>query len=64
MTRSNEEIVKLINRKVNMLILELMPEPTCPQKRLKHRWEVEKVRKELAGRIWAEGNGVTVEIKV
>ena len=50
-TRSIEEIVSIIERKIAMMIIEQLPNPSCPRKRDHNNWKIEQVKQTLAERL-------------
>ena len=50
-TKSIEEIVGIIERKIAMMIIEQLPNPSCPRKRDHNNWKIEQVKKTLAERL-------------
>lgn len=51
-TKSAEEIVSIIERKILFLMLEHLPDPTCPRKRQQNEWKKDKVKKLLSQRLY------------
>ena len=49
--KSIEEIVSIIDRKIAMMIIEQLPNPSCPRKRDHNNWKIEQVKKTLAERL-------------
>ena len=62
MSKSVADIAAIISKKATMIILQELPEPTCPQKKEHWRWKVEQAKKLAAAKIWPENAGVTVNI--
>jgi hypothetical protein len=50
-TKSIEEIVGIIERKIAMMIIEQLPNPSCPRKRDQNNWKIEQVKITLADRL-------------
>ena len=50
-SKSIEEIVGIIERKIAMMIIEQLPNPSCPRKRDQNNWKIEQVKKTLAERL-------------
>jgi len=50
-SKSIEEIVGIIDRKIAMMIIEQLPNPSCPRKRDHNNWKIEQVKKTLAERL-------------
>lgn len=50
-TKSIEEIVSIIERKIAMMIIEQLPNPSCPRKRDQNNWKIEQVKIILAERL-------------
>lgn len=49
--KSIEEIVSIIERKIAMMIIEQLPNPSCPRKRDQNNWKIEQVKITLAERL-------------
>ena len=50
-TKSIEQIVSIIEKKILFVILEQLPNPDCPRKRDQNNWKIEQVKKTLAARL-------------
>jgi len=50
-TKSIEEIVRIIESKITMILIEQLPNPSCPRKRDHNNWKIEQVKKTLAERL-------------
>ena len=50
-SKSIEEIVGIIERKIAMMIIEQLPNPSCPRKRDQNNWKIEQVKITLAERL-------------
>ena len=50
-TKSIEEIVRIIESKIKMMLIEQLPNPSCPRKRDHNNWKIEQVKKTLAERL-------------
>lgn len=50
-SKSIEEIVGIIERKIAMMIIEQLPNPSCPRKRDQNNWKIEQVKLTLAERL-------------
>ena len=50
-TKSIEEIVRIIESKIAMMLIEQLPNPSCPRKRDHNNWKIEQVKKTLAERL-------------
>jgi hypothetical protein len=50
-TKSIEQIVSIIEKKIFFVILEQLPNPDCPRKRDQNNWKIEQVKKTLAARL-------------
>jgi hypothetical protein len=50
-SKSIEEIVGIIERKIAMMIIEQLPNPSCPRKRDHNNWKIEQVKITLAERL-------------
>jgi hypothetical protein len=50
-TKSIEQIVSMIENKITMMLIEQLPNPSCPRKRDQNNWKIEQVKKTLAERL-------------
>jgi hypothetical protein len=50
-SKSIEEIVRIIESKISMILIEQLPNPSCPRKRDHNNWKIEQVKKTLAERL-------------
>ena len=50
-SKSIEEIVRIIESKIKMMLIEQLPNPSCPRKRDHNNWKIEQVKKTLAERL-------------
>jgi hypothetical protein len=50
-TKSIEEIVRIIDSKITMMLIEQLPNPSCPRKRDHNNWKIDQVKKTLAERL-------------
>lgn len=50
-TKSIEQIVSIIEKKIAMMLIEQLPNPSCPRKRDHNNWKIEQVKKTLAERL-------------
>lgn len=50
-SKSIEEIVRIIEKKIAMMLIEQLPRPSCPRKRDHNNWKIEQVKKTLAERL-------------
>ena len=50
-SKSIEEIVRLIESKITMILIEQLPNPSCPRKRDHNNWKIEQVKKTLSQRL-------------
>lgn len=50
-SKSIEEIVSIIEKKIAMMIIEQLPNPSCPRKRDQNNWKIEQVKITLAERL-------------
>ena len=50
-SKSIEEIVRIIESKIKMMLMEQLPNPSCPRKRDHNNWKIEQVKKTLAERL-------------
>lgn len=46
-----EEITDRVMKKVSMMLIELLPTPSCPLKRQQNEWKKEQVMTEIKNRI-------------
>ena len=63
-TKSIEQIVSIIEKKIMFTLLEELPTPSCPRKRQQNDWKVDQVKKTLAARLGHPGMGITVKVDV
>jgi hypothetical protein len=45
--KSIEKIASIINAKINMMLIEQLPTPSCPLKKQHNEWKKEEVKKSL-----------------
>jgi len=50
-TKSIEQIVSIIESKIKMMLIEQLPNPSCPRKRDHNNWKIEQVKKTLAEKL-------------
>jgi len=50
-TKSIEEIVRILESKIKMMLIEQLPNPSCPRKRDQNNWKIDQVKKILAERL-------------
>ena len=50
-TKSIDEIVSIIEKKIAMMIIEQLPNPSCPRKRDQNNWKIEQVKITLSERL-------------
>ena len=50
-TKSIEQIVSIIEKKIAMMLIEQLPNPSCPRKKDHNNWKIEQVKKTLAERL-------------
>lgn len=50
-SKSIEEIVRIIESKIKMMLIEQLPNPSCPRKRDHNNWKIEQVKKTLSERL-------------
>jgi hypothetical protein len=62
-TKSIEQIVSIIEKKIMFVLLEELPQPSCPRKRQQNDWKKDQVKKTLAARLGHPG-GVTINVQV
>lgn len=63
-TKSIEQIVSIIEKKIMFTLMEELPTPSCPRKRQQNDWKVDQVKKTLAARLGHPGMGITVKVDV
>ena len=63
-TKSIEQIVSIIEKKIMFTLMEELPTPSCPRKRQQNEWKVDQVKKTLAARLGHPGMGITVKVEV
>jgi hypothetical protein len=63
-TKSIEQIVSIIEKKIMFTLMEELPTPSCPRKRQQNEWKVDQVKKTLAARLGHPGMGITVKVDV
>lgn len=51
MNKSIEQIVSIIEKKILFVMLEELPDPTCPRKKDQNNWKKEQVKKMLIERL-------------
>lgn len=59
---SNEEIASRLHGKVELLIMQVLPKPTCATKQQKWEWDKDDVKKKLAVKLNPQGNGLTITV--
>lgn len=59
---SNEEIASKLTGKVELLIMQMLPKPSCPSKQQKWEWDKEDIKKKLAAKLNTAGLGIKIEI--
>jgi DNA-binding HxlR family transcriptional regulator len=64
MERSVEEVVSRIESKIFMLMLEMLPDPSCPRKKQQNEWKKDQVKKMLSQRLSNQGLGITVKVEI
>lgn len=64
MDKSIEQISSMISRKVEMMLIELLPEPSCPRKKDQNNWKREQVRKQVSNKLNPQSLGISVTIDV
>lgn len=45
--KSNEQIAEIINKRIQMIMMEQLPVPSCPLKRQQREWKIEEIKKML-----------------
>lgn len=63
-SKSIEQIVSIIEKKIMFTLMEELPTPSCPRKRQQNEWKVDQVKKTLAARLGHPGMGITVKVEV
>ena len=63
-SKSIEQIVSIIEKKIMFTLMEELPTPSCPRKRQQNEWKVDQVKKTLAARLGHPGMGITVKVDV
>lgn len=43
-TKSIEQIVGIIEKKIMLLLIEQLPTPSCPRKRDQNNWKIQQVK--------------------
>ncbi len=61
MSKTVIEIANICEKKINMIIMQELPDPTCPQKKQQNKWKIAEVKRELASRLG--GLGITISVK-
>jgi len=64
MEKSIEAISAMITKKVSMMLIELLPEPSCPRKRDQNNWKRDQVKKIVANNLNPQSLGISVTIDV
>lgn len=49
--KSIEEIVAIIEKKIMMVLIQELPDPSCPLKRQQNNWKKDEVKKTLSARL-------------
>lgn len=52
--KSNEQIVTIIQKKIEMILMEQLPNPQCALKRQHNEWKKEQIRKAIAEKLSSE----------
>ena len=63
MPKTTDQISAAALKRVQLLLMQELPEPTCQLEKAKWRWQVEQVRKKVATQLWPESSGINIEIK-
>lgn len=59
---TTEEVKAACLKKVHFTILQMLPKPDCPQKKLKWNWQVDEVKRKIANELSPQGMGIKIEI--
>jgi hypothetical protein len=54
MSKSIEEVTKIIERKILFLILQELPNPDCPLKKQQNQWKIQEVKKNLSKKLLSD----------
>ena len=49
--KSIEEIVRIIDSKIKMMLIEQLPTPSCPRKRDQNNWKIDQIKKALINKL-------------
>lgn len=49
--KSIEAIVSIMERKIMFVLLEQLPEPSCPRKKQQNDWKIEQVKLRLSQKL-------------
>jgi hypothetical protein len=60
--KSTQDIATAVIKRVNLTLLNELPEPSCPVAREQWRWRMEEVKKKVAMYLYPNV-GVNVEVK-
>ena len=60
--RSKEEIATILQKRVEFMILQLYPKPTCNSKKKQWAADVQEIKKILANHLSPQGLGIKIEI--
>jgi len=60
--KSIETVSKMIESKISMMLIELLPTPSCPRKKQHNDWKIEQVKKLLSRKLGHPGLSIKVEI--
>jgi len=63
MPKTTDQISAAALKRVQLLLMQELPEPTCSGKKAQWRWQVEQVKKKVATQLWPESSGINIEIK-
>lgn len=63
MAKSAEQVAQSCIKRIELIIMTDLPEPSCSSKKPQWRWQVEQVKKKVAERIWPQSSGISIEIK-
>lgn len=62
LSKSCQAIADVAARKVNQVILQHLPKPSCPSKLSQWQWDVEQVKKKVSEQL--HPTGINIEIKI
>jgi len=62
MEKSVEQITRMIESKITMILISELPVPSCPLKKQQREWKVEQIKKSLANKFGNSGLSITVSL--